>query len=135
MLACFLVLRTVVLGQPGNLAAIGTDGIKHILTSHQRWVLYWDRGVARPRFGPATADRSPSAILEFIRIEPRFVGYASNDQLHHVECEFEVNVKEDGFSFSGCWGSDKLMTYDPDDSEYPFKGRVDGTMLWLAPSK
>jgi hypothetical protein len=31
-------------------------------------------------------------------------------------------------------GSDTTMTYDPDDREYPFKGRMDGTLLWLAPS-
>ena len=32
------------------------------------------------------------------------------------------------------WGSDNVMTYDPDNREYLFKGRVDGTVLWLAPS-
>jgi hypothetical protein len=52
-----------------------------------------------------------------------------------VECEFDVAVKEDGFTFTGCWGSDKAMVYDPNDTEYPFKGRVDGTKLWLAPSR
>ena len=116
-------------------ASIGADGITRVLTSHKQWILYWDRGVPRPRFGAATADRSGSAILEFMRVGPQVVGYASNDQVHHMECEFDVAVKEDGFTFAGCWGSDKVMAYDPNDTEYPFKGRVDGTLLWLAPSR
>ena len=105
-----------------------------MLTAHEQWTLYWDRGaVGRPRLGSATTDRSPSATLEFMRVGPRLVGHAENDQVHHVECEFEVTLREDGFTFAGCVGSDKPMTYDPDDREYPFKGREGGTLLWLAP--
>jgi hypothetical protein len=68
-----------------------------------------------------------------MRVGPRVIGH-SRDDTHHAECEFEVTLREDGFIFAGCWGSEKLMRYDPDDREYPFKGRVDGTLLWLAPS-
>ena len=62
------------------------------------------------------------------------IGHAQDDRVHHAECDFDVTVREDGFTFGGCWGSDKVMTYDPDDRDYPFKGRIDGTLLWLAPS-
>ena len=127
---------SVGIGQSGDgPASIGADGITRLLTRHKKWTLYWDRGVPRPRLGTKTTDRSGSAILEFMRVGPRVVGYASNDQVHHTECEFDVAVKEDGFTFTGCWGSDKAMAYDPNDTEYPFKGRVDGTMLWLSPSR
>jgi hypothetical protein len=73
--------------------------------------------------------------FEFMRLGRRLVARAERDEVHHAECEFEVTVKEDGFIFEGCWGSDKTMTYDPHDREYPFKGRYNGTLLWLAPSK
>jgi hypothetical protein len=70
---------------------------------------------------------------------PRACTYGSratqDDTVHLTECEFEVAVGEGGFTFAGCWGSDKTMTYDRDDREYPFKGRTDGTLLWLAPSR
>ena len=135
VLACLLAVSTVVSGQSGNTAgAIGAEEIKRVLTGHKRWAFYWDRGVARPRLGPTTSTRSPSATFEFMGVGPRFVGYASNDLVHHAECEFDVEAKRDGFSFTGCWGSDKSMTYDPDDREYPFKGHVEGTRFWLAPS-
>ena len=116
-------------------APIGAEAIKRMLTGHKQWTFYWDRAhVSRPRLGSATTDRSPSATLEFMRVGLRLIGHAKDDQVHYAECEFEVTVKEDGFSFVGCLGSDKSMTYDPDDREYPFKGRTDGTLLWLAPS-
>lgn len=131
------VFAGVAAGQDGTRTwPIGVEGIKRMLTGHKQWTLYWDRGnVSRPRMGAATADRSLSVTFEFMRIGLRVVGHAQDDQLHHVECEFEVAVREDGFTFTGCWGSDKSMTYDPDDREYPFKGRTDGTLLWLRPSR
>ena len=116
-------------------APIGAEAIKRMLTGHKQWTFYWDRAhVSRPRLGSATTDRSPSATLEVMGVGLRVIGHAQDDQVHHAECEFDVTVREDGFTFAGCWGSDKSMTYDPDDREYPFKGRTDGTLLWLAPS-
>ncbi len=135
--ACVIVLSDIVAGQSGKSAApIGVEKIKRVLTSHERWTLYWDVGdIARPRFGSTTTDRSPSATLEFMRVGSRVVGHWENDQVHHLECEFEVTVEEDGFTFAGCVGSDKRMTYDQEDGEYPFKGRVGGALFWLAPSR
>ena len=113
--------------------SVSPDLIKTILVSHKHWILYWDRGVTRPRLGSTTATRSPSLTIEFVRVGVQLEGHAANDQVHHAECEFEVTVSDNGFMFAGCWGSEKSMTYDPSDYEYPFKGRVEGTLLWLAP--
>jgi hypothetical protein len=132
-LAPALAFSPLVYGQSQMSAS--PDLIKTMLVGRKHWMLYWDRGVARPRFGSTTAARSPSLTIEFMRVGGRLVGYAANDQVHHAECEFEVTVNDAGLIFIGCWGSEKLMTYDPTDSEYPFKGRVEGTLLWLAPSR
>jgi hypothetical protein len=64
-----------------------------------------------------------------------FVGRLQDDRVLHAECEFEAAVTADGLVFIGCWGPDKPMTYDPDDREHPFKGRVGGTSLWLSPAR
>lgn len=94
----------------------------------------WDRRpLQRPRLGLMTADRSPHATLEFMRVGLKVIGHAQDDEVHHIECEFEVAIVEGGFTFPGCVGSDKTMTYDPDDREYPFKGRAGGTLFCLAP--
>ena len=123
-------------GQPGATAVpVGVEAIRSMLTGHKHWTFYWDRApLSRPHLGSSAADRSPSATFEFMRIGRRVIGHAQDDRVHHTECEFDVTVNEDGFTFAGCWGSAKSMTYDPDDREYPFKGRTDGTLLWLAPS-
>jgi hypothetical protein len=137
MLGCLTISAGVAVGQSEKRASpVGVEAIKRVLTSHKQWTLYWDRGnEGRPRLGSATTDRSPSATLEFMRVGLGLVGHAEDDQVHHVECEFEVTVREDGFTFAGCVGSDKRMTDDPDDPEYPFKGRTNGALLWLAPSR
>jgi hypothetical protein len=131
VLGLILAFSPVVYGQ--SRVSVSPDLIKTLLVSHRHWTLYWDRGVARPRFGSTTAARSPSLTIEFMRVGVRLVGYAANDQVHHAECEFEVTVNDTGFMFTGCWGSEKSMTYDPADRAYPFKGRVEGTLFWLAP--
>ena len=136
-LGCVILLVGAVAGQSENTAsAVGVEAIKRILTGQKQWKLYWDRGaVGRPRRGDTTSARTPSVTFEFMRLGTRLVARAENDEVHHAECEFEVTVKDDGFIYQGCWGSDKTMTYDPDDRQYPFKGRYDGTLLWLAPSE
>lgn len=86
---------------------IGVEAIRGLLTGHKQWTFYWDRTPTRDRTR-ARRSRPPG--------------------------DFEVTVRGDGFTFGGCWGFDESMTYDPDDREYPFKGRTGGTLLWLAPS-
>jgi hypothetical protein len=132
---CVTLFAGASYGQSERGLPVGVEAIKRMLTGQKQWTLYWDRApVSRPRLGSVTTDRSPSATLEFMRVGPRVIGHGEGDQVHHVECEFEVTVREDGFNFVGCVGSDKSMTYDPDDREYPFKGRTEGTLFWLAPS-
>jgi len=80
------------------------------------------------------ADRSPFATLEFMRVGLKVIGHGEDGRFQYPECDFEVAVEEGGFTFTGCFGSDKTMTYDPDDREYPFKGRASDTLFWLAPS-
>jgi hypothetical protein len=107
-----------------------------MLTNHQRWTAYWDRtDVARPRFGARTGDRSQSATLEFLRIGTGLVGHTVVNNLLLLECEFEVTVRDDGFTLGSCGGPARSMTYDPKDLEYPFKGRVGVESFWLAPSR
>jgi hypothetical protein len=123
-------------GQPEKApSSLGVEAIKRMLTSHKQWTLYWDLASAgQPRTGSRTSDRSSSATLEFMRIGPRLVGH-ENDQVHHMECEFDVVVSENGFSFARCVGSENTLTHDPTARDYPFKQRTGHMMFWLAPSK
>ena len=63
------------------------------------------------------------------------MGHVVLDGVLSVECEFEVTVRDDGFTFTNCGGTFRPMTYDPQDREYPFKGRIRSESFWLAPSR
>jgi hypothetical protein len=137
-LICVIVFKSVVAAQAATPAPVGVDGIMRVLTDQKRWTLYRDRAdrvkdPARPQLGATTSDRSVSTTLEFMRVGPRLIGHEENDELHHMECEFEVDVRDDGVTFAGCTGSDKLLTYDPHDRDFPFRGRLDSVLFWLAP--
>jgi hypothetical protein len=63
------------------------------------------------------------------------VGHTEVDNLLRLDCEFELTVRDDGFTLGSCGGPTRSMTYDPKDPEYPFKGRLGVESLWLAPSR
>lgn len=136
MSGCVTLLASPSFGQSQTTdLPIGVEAIKDMLTRQERWTFYWDRApVSRPRLGSTTTHRSPSLTLEFMRVGPRLLGYAYDDPLQRAGCEFEVTVRQDGFAFDTCSGPHKSMTYDPNDREYPFKGRVDRTLLWIGPT-
>jgi hypothetical protein len=111
-----------------------------VLTDHKRWTLYRERAdrvtdPTRPPLGATTSARAVSTTLEFVRVGPRLIGHEENDELHHIECEFEVKVSANAVTFAGCSGSDKSLTYHPQDRDFPFKGRLDSILFWLAPSR
>jgi hypothetical protein len=130
-LAVVAVLTSVASAQPAPSRA-GADVIRALLTSQPRWTLYWDRGDLA---SPTRDERGLSARVEFMSVGRALVGHLGEDRLLHAECEFEAAVTADGFRFVGCWGPDWAMTYDPDDGEHPFKGRLEGTSLWLSPAR
>jgi hypothetical protein len=130
-LAVVAVLTSVASAQPAPSRA-GADVIRALLTSHPRWTLYWDRGDLA---SPTRDERGLSARVEFMSVGRALVGHLEEDRLLHAECEFEAAVTADGFRFVGCWGPDRAMTYDPEDREHPFKGRLEGTSLWLSPAR
>jgi hypothetical protein len=49
------------------------------------------------------------------------------------ECDFDVVVKEDGFTYPGCARFDKNLTYDTADPEFPFKGTGGSIGYWFRP--
>ena len=129
--ACAVFLMTLCLNgspasaQPGAGPAIGVDRIRAILTEQAHWTMYWSSVSPAPR-PPASA---ASGAIEFTRHGDTIRAHLSIPALSR-ECEFEVVVKDRGFSYPGCQGPqnalvrspDREITYDPDDREYPYQG-------------
>src|SRR5262245_10589148 len=90
--------------QPGKTgSAIGAEGIRVILTQHAQWTVYWSSLGAAPR-PPASAG---SGTIEFTRRGDRLMGHLSIPVLGQ-DCEFEVVVRDDGFTYPGCARFDKV---------------------------
>lgn len=134
--ACALSFASSAFGEARDgSAALGAEAIKTLLTRQQQWTVYWDlRDLARPHLSPRTADRSPSSTIEFMRMGASLLGHAENDQSPYIECEINVIVREDGFTFENCAGTQLPVTYDPNDRDYPFKGRAGNLSVWFAPA-
>ena len=138
--ACAVLLMPLILGaslalaQPGTGSAVGADRIRAILTERARWTVYWSSAGPAPR-PPASAG---SGNVEFTRHGDKMRGHI-NIPVMARECEFEVVVKDGGFSWPGCpspqdrlvRSPDKEITYDPDDPEYPFKGSGASNWYWF----
>jgi hypothetical protein len=113
----------------------GPEVVRAVLTSHPRWILYWDRGERLRPGGGGRLDEPLAASVEFMSVGRALLGRLEETRLLDAECEFEAAVTAEGFAFVGCWGPARPMIYDPGDREHPFKGRLGGTSLWLAPAR
>jgi hypothetical protein len=130
-----VLISTLLLGganltaQPGKTETpIGAERVKAILTQQAHWTVYWSRLGAAPR-PPATA---VSGIVQFTRLGDKILGHLSIP-VFREECDFEVVVKDDGFTYPGCTRVDKDVAYDPADQEYPFKGSMGAIVYWFRP--
>ena len=135
-LVTFLLDGSPALAQPGAGSAVGADRIGAILTEQAKWTVYWSSVAPAPR-PPASAG---SGAVEFTRHGDTIRGHISIPAMAR-ECEFEVVVKDGGFSYPGCpspqdrlvRSPDREISYDPDDREYPFKGTGASNWYWFRP--
>jgi hypothetical protein len=132
---CGVLLGTLLLGS-GHLAAqasrtgstMGAEEIGLILTRPTLWTMYWSRLGAAPR-PPASA---ASGSIQFIRSGDKIMGHV-RIPVFGEECEFEVVIRDDGFTYPGCTHVDKDITYDSADQEFPFKGAKGSIFIWFRP--
>jgi hypothetical protein len=104
--------------------APGEEIIRSILMKPKSWTLYYEHTDS-----PTPTDNVTRMTFAYFEREGKLMGR------HVVEfggCEFEVALRSDGFSFPWCppLGGEPSLTYDPDDSQYPFKNR-EPRKIWL----
>jgi hypothetical protein len=104
--------------------APGEEAIKSILMKPKSWTLYYEHTDSSTPTNNATKMR-----FAYFEREGKLRGR------HVVEfggCDFEVSLRSDGFSFPWCppLGGEPSLTYDSDDSQYPFKNR-EPRKIWL----
>ena len=102
--------------------------IKTLLTTPKSWTMYLEFTDA-----PTPSDRAQKFIWEYVEQDGKVIGRRV-PRLAFGDCDTEISVRADGFSFRWCdpqlSGGAPLLSYDPSDSKYPFKSR-EPRKLWL----
>jgi hypothetical protein len=102
--------------------------IKTLLTMPKSWTMYLEFTDA-----PTPSDRAQRFIWEYFERDGKVWGRRV-PRLAFGDCDSEISVRVDGFSFRWCdpqlSGGAPSLSYDPSDSKYPFKNR-EPRKLWL----
>lgn len=108
-------------------AEIGGDraeAIKGLLAKHGSWILYTEYTDAS-----VPSERAQKLKFEYYVRDTRLMG---RWVLEAGGCEFEISVRDDGFSFPWCppYNGRPSLDFDAADAKYPFKSR-NPRKLWL----
>lgn len=102
--------------------------IKRLLTSQKSWTMYLEFTDAS-----TPGDRAQKFVWQFFERDGRMMGRRV-PPLAFGNCDSELSVRADGFSFRWCdpqlSGGEPSLSYDPNDSKYPFKSR-EPRKFWL----
>jgi hypothetical protein len=112
----------------GHAADDATNNIKKILTTHKSWTMYLEYTDA-----PAPSDRAQKFGWQYIEQGGKVVGRRV-PRLAFGDCDSEVTLRPDGFSFRWCdpqlSGASPSLSYDEKDRKYPFKSEAP-RKIWL----
>jgi hypothetical protein len=125
-----LIFLTIVMMLPA-LAVLGAESergesaIKRLLMKHKTWILYWELTDAQ-----LPSDRATKLKYEFFERDQKLMARMI---VVYGGCEFEVPLRADGIELRYCsLPGEPSLTFDPNDTEYPFKERNNPRKLWLA---
>jgi hypothetical protein len=100
-------------------AAGSAADIKAILlgtpTWHADWIKPYDTGVSEIVFEA----RGDKIVAKLVKITPPA-----------TSCEHEVTITAGVVKFDACLRNNVILRFDPNDSEYPFKGASEGDYEW-----
>ncbi len=122
----------------GWLAAIGvaaqTASDKHavetLLTKPQSWTFFWEQ---TEQLSPSTA--ASKGTMEFFRRDGKLIGRTTH--MLSGNCEFEVGLRDDGFTFEICGGYQlprSSVSFDRTDARFPFKNVTIPRKTWFQPN-
>jgi hypothetical protein len=107
--------------------AAGESGIKNLLLRHKTWTLYWELTDAQ-----LPGERATKLKYEFFERDQKLMARMI---VEYGGCEFAVPLRADGITLQYCsLQGEPSLTYDPNDTEYPFKERNNPRKLWLTPN-
>lgn len=108
---CFASLQAILAPYAqAQTAAGGPEKIKAILLRPAGWIAYWSGP-----FGDGESEFIFMARKEKVVVKIQTPSVSS--------CESEVTITSDTVKFDGCRDPDITLVFDPNDHDYPFKGK------------
>jgi hypothetical protein len=111
--------------------AAAESKIRKALTGPKSWTMYLEYTDAS-----TPSDRANKFVWRYIEQDGRVVGRRV-PALAFGDCDSQVTVRSDGFSFRWCdpqlGGGEPSLSYDANDSQFPFKSR-EPRKIWLQPN-
>jgi hypothetical protein len=103
------------------------SGIKNLLLRHKTWTLYWELTDAQ-----LPGERATKLKYAFFERDQTLMARMI---VEYGGCEFAVPLRADGITLQYCsLQGEPSLTYDPNDTEYPFKEQNNPRKLWLTPN-
>jgi hypothetical protein len=121
--ALAILLSAVLPAQAGDNAP-GETVIKGLLSKYRSWTMYSEYTDAA-----APSGQAQKLTFEYFERDAKLMGRWI---LEFGGCEFELSLRNDGFSFPWCppYKGEPSLSYDAADPQYPFKSR-NPRKLWL----
>ncbi len=106
------------------------QAVEQLLTSAKTWTFFWEQ---TDQLVPSTA--ASKGTMEFFRRDGKLFGRTT----HMVagNCEFEVVLHPDGFTFEWCGGyrtPQSSVSFDRADANFPFKSIAVPRKVWFQPN-
>ena len=103
------------------------SGIRDLLTKHKTWIMYWELTDAQ-----LPSERAHKLKYDFFERDQKLMARMIFES---GGCEFEVPLRADGIELRYCMlQGEPSLTFEPNDTEYPFKERNNPRKLWLTPN-
>jgi hypothetical protein len=112
-------------------AASGRQDIEQVLEQSRTWTYYWES--TEQTVPGATAGKG---TMEFFRRDGKL--FARTTHMVSGNCEFEVGLRDDGFTWEICGGYQfprSSVSFDPADARFPFKNLALARKTWFEPAK
>jgi hypothetical protein len=133
-------MRPIVVGVfvAGCLASFGVaaqtnsdqQAVEQLLANAKTWTFFWEQ---TDQLVPSTA--ASKGTMEFFRRDGKLFGRTTH--MISGNCEFEVVLRADGFTFEWCGGyrtPQSSVSVDPADAKFPFKNVAAPRKVWFQPN-
>ena len=108
----------------------GQHAMETLLANAKTWTFFWENTDQ-----PVPSTAAIKGTMEFFRRDGKLFGRTTHMIVGN--CEFEVVLRDDGFTFEWCGGyqtPQSSVSFDRTDAKFPFKNIAKPLKVWFQPN-